>query len=1536
MRRLLSFFVILFLSAICAFGQISQGGTPVSFSKQNRAILQKTIPTFTMPYVDVNRLVADDIVNDKDKSIPWRFGENINVNIDVKLNGLKDILPNGDKIWRLRIFSSGAMTMNFTFDKYVLPNNAKLYLYNEQNSRICGAFTGFNNQTDQYFATTLIEGEAIIIEYFEPSNVSFEGQLHLNRVTHGYRNVLDFALKAAKAYGTSGTCNNNVACPLGVGWENEIKSVCMLVVGGSGFCTGALVNNTLNDGTPYVLTANHCSSSNDFASWVFWYNWQSAGCTNTTNPAHDQVTTSGSILKARNAGSDFCLVQMNQTPPSSFNIYYAGWNYGTTAATSTMCIHHPDGDVKKISSAGAAASSTYSGAQTWNVNWTSGVTEPGSSGSPLFDQNHKIIGQLYGGASACGATPANMNDDYGKFSVSWNTGTTAATRLVDWLDPTNLNPTTIVGYDPNTPAVAIDAAPSTILEPLTSYCSVQIVSPKVVIRNVGSTNLTSLTVRYNIDAGVNVDFSWTGNLASNAIDTVVFPAINLTTGNHAIHAYTLSPNGGTDQNSLNDSISKAFSVALVDALPITEDFEAATFPSINWSIDNPDGATTWVRTTQPAGNGSSTASAYIDFMNYATLGQLDGIITPKINLSGSAVQMTFKVAYRRYDVVNSDSMKILVSTDCGVTYNSTPIYYKGGTSLATGADLTTAFFPTITSDWRLETIDLSPFAGNNVIIKFVAINRYGNNLFIDDINIMSLTTPPVADFAQSDTASCTGQIDFTDQSTNIPSSWLWNFGDGTTSNIQNPSHAYTQNGFYTVTLLATNQFGSDTLIKNNIIHINLPIAPGTVSASRCGTGTVILNATGTGNLEWYDADIAGNLVGTGPSFTTPSISASTTYYVEDHLTAPSQYFGNLQSNSNGANYNNTTNQGWLNFDAFVNFKLISVEVNAIGMGNRKISLINNAGITIDSAIINIPDGISRITLNFDVPAGSAYRLVGSASANLWRGIGGITYPYTLAGVASITSGGSSTTPVSTTRYYFFFNWEVQEYGCVSARSAVVAAINNGVVPGTAIASPATVCTGSTSTLTLTGSTGNIQWLQASSATGPWTNVAGGSGAATAQYITASVSAQTWYTALLSSPGCTNDSSNVVSVSVTASLAAGTASALQNTVCIGDVADLLLTGSTGNIQWQYSTNGTTGWTDITGATNAALTTPAMSSVVYFRANLSSGTCTGITSNVVMVTVNPALVVTITTTNATAGNSDGTATANVTGGTGVYTYTWQNGQTTQTAVNLAAGSYSVTASDGYCSTASIIQIAELSAPVALFNTTPVIICIGNVVNFIDNSTNNPTAWLWIFEGGTPSTSNQQNPSVTYNSEGSFAVTLIASNAYGSDTLFADNLITVANPVLTISVTNETIAGAMDGTASVVVTGGSAPYIYNWSNSSNTPSISSLSAGTYSVVVVDANGCIATAPAIVGVGAALNLIEVQLTYSLHPNPVTSSLIIEMNEKADMIEILDVLGRVVFTNTAINSKQNIDMMKYQNGIYLVKIYLGNHVITEKVILQK
>jgi len=164
--------------------QISQGGLPPSFKQTDKSALSK-IEYIKMPYVDVEALRAEDVYNDQIKDQPWRFGKDMYVDYNPDNSGTWDVLEDGSRVWRLGITSKGALSINLTFNKYKLPDGAKLFIYTPDKSQVIGAFTSYNNQDDGYFATTLIQGESVIIEYYEPREVEFPGELNLWRVVHG-------------------------------------------------------------------------------------------------------------------------------------------------------------------------------------------------------------------------------------------------------------------------------------------------------------------------------------------------------------------------------------------------------------------------------------------------------------------------------------------------------------------------------------------------------------------------------------------------------------------------------------------------------------------------------------------------------------------------------------------------------------------------------------------------------------------------------------------------------------------------------------------------------------------------------------------------------------------------------------------------------------------------------------------------------------------------------------------------------------------------------------------------------------------------------------------------------------------------------------------------------------------------------------------------------------------------------------------------------------------------------------------------------
>lgn len=304
--------------------------------------------------------------------------------------------------------------------------------------------------------------------------------------------------------------------------------------------------------------------------------------------------------------------------------------------------------------------------------------------------------------------------------------------------------------------------------------------------------------------------------------------------------------------------------------------------------------------------------------------------------------------------------------------------------------------------------------------------------------------PPVANFITNDTISCTGEISFQDHSLNVPNAWLWDFGDGNSSTVQHPVHTYAANGTYTVTLLVTNSFGSDSLQKTNYVTINRPNAPNATDAGRCGEGAVVLTASGNGDIYWYSSPSSASPVAIGSVLTTPPLSTTTTFFCEDVVPALSVY-GAKSDNSGGGSYFTASATHYLEFNCHQEAYLVSVLVYAGSSGNRTIQLHDATGAVLKSKTVALPSGQSRVTLNWDVPVANNLRLVGPLSPDLYRNNNGTNYPYTVGNFATITNSSASSNP--TGYYYYFYDWEMKGLDCISPRTPVQAIIYDDVEAG---------------------------------------------------------------------------------------------------------------------------------------------------------------------------------------------------------------------------------------------------------------------------------------------------------------------------------------------------------------------------------------------------------------------------------------------------------------------------------------------------------
>ena len=574
MIRTFLFFIAGIIFTVQAYCQISSGGQPITFNKKD---LPKEIPVVELNKINVEALLKEDASDSKAEGIPYRFGIDISTGYNLTNSGSWYVLSNGDRIWRLSIKSEGAFSLNFIMKNFYLPAGAQLFLFNKA-GRVLGAFTKLNNTPEREFSTSPLSGDKVTFELFEPQNVIGQSSFEISYVIHAYRNLFGIA----KDYGESGSCNINVNCPQGAHWQNEKRAVAMILTSNNTrICSGALINNVRQDGTPYFLTANHCVSGSNSNTWIFMFNYESPGCTIVNGPTNQ--TVQGSVLRAKDTPSDFALLELTTAPPAAYNVFFSGWNAVDIPSDSSVCINHPSGDIKKITfDFDTTVSYGYSGPGNdhWRItSWNAGTTEAGSSGSPLFNKSHKIIGQLHGGLASC--TNTTGYDAFGKFAYSWNTGTTPDKRLKDWLDPDNTGALSLTGIDFNTPLYSSDAALVKIDTPTTSDICLLGIFPKITIRNYGSNILTSLTINYQLNSAPVQTTSWTGNLNYLGFSDITLPNIQVSNGPQTLKIFVTNPDGIADQNNSNDTLSINFNVIIANPV------------SLNLTTDNKPEETSW-------------------------------------------------------------------------------------------------------------------------------------------------------------------------------------------------------------------------------------------------------------------------------------------------------------------------------------------------------------------------------------------------------------------------------------------------------------------------------------------------------------------------------------------------------------------------------------------------------------------------------------------------------------------------------------------------------------------------------------------------------------------------------------------------------------------------------------------------------------------------------------------------------------------------------------------------------------------------------
>jgi len=534
------------------------------------------VPQITVGPTDVAAELASD--NKIGVTTPLRIASPAFVEITPVTHGVWEAVPGG-RIWRTRIFSEGATDLNLGFTRFQLPEGATLHLSSEAEDYTQGAFTARDNKPHGQLWTPMIPGDRLVVEMFVPAGAN-EPELVLSQINCGYRDL--FHRRKSLAIPKAGDCNNDVICPAGQPWTNEIRSVAVYTLNGVFNCTGTLINDVAGDKKNFFLTANHCgiSAANAPTIVVYW-NYESPTCGQHGGGSLAQ-NQSGATFRMAKSDVDVTLIELEDIPDLNFRVYYSGWDRSGIAPSGAVGIHHPNTDEKSISFSTTALTTINScigsGNNThWNVFWNSGVTEPGSSGSGIWDPaTHRLVGTLSGGDSLC-ETPFDP-DCYGKFSVAWNSGAIPAQRLQNWLDPLNNGPTSIAGLDPllqRTPRIAN-------LTLVGGNCGHGIISTgetvtlRLTLTNEGAFAITNLVV--TLQAGTGVSFPSAPEVFG------LFPG-----GTNISHSFTFVATGacggflaGATRLQLQDgatdlgTFTNAFSLGGV----FTENFDGLTPPAI--------------------------------------------------------------------------------------------------------------------------------------------------------------------------------------------------------------------------------------------------------------------------------------------------------------------------------------------------------------------------------------------------------------------------------------------------------------------------------------------------------------------------------------------------------------------------------------------------------------------------------------------------------------------------------------------------------------------------------------------------------------------------------------------------------------------------------------------------------------------------------------------------------------------------------------------------------------------------------------------
>ena len=407
-----------------------------------------------LPTFDIQQMLEEDSLDQIGTvEVPFRFGKGFDTDLTLNESGLWQNTDDG-RVWSMHFHSSKAKSLNFIFNDFYLPDSAELYIVNADQTVLYGPVTASCIPEDGFFMTDLILGEDVSIYLFEPNLCMGQSRLNITKVVHAYRGLSIETDGIMRSSESLLPCHNDVVCFSD--WSNESSGIALvLLADGTAWCSGSLIMSADNSFRPYFLTAFHCIDAdkqgslsaaeiNQAEHWMFKFGYKKSSCS--YSYISSGISFNGAMFRSAYRDTDFALVELNSNPGNTQypSATWLGWDKTGSTPLSGTYIHHPLGTPMKISfdvntlslhngtlnwSNGASSINTH-----WKTRLDNGVVQPGSSGSPLLDQNKRVIGQLHGGNATC-----SYNEDTysGAFHKSWTGGGSNSTRLSNWLDPNN-------------------------------------------------------------------------------------------------------------------------------------------------------------------------------------------------------------------------------------------------------------------------------------------------------------------------------------------------------------------------------------------------------------------------------------------------------------------------------------------------------------------------------------------------------------------------------------------------------------------------------------------------------------------------------------------------------------------------------------------------------------------------------------------------------------------------------------------------------------------------------------------------------------------------------------------------------------------------------------------------------------------------------------------------------------------------------------------------------------------------------------------